>query len=501
MKDYTDKITDEEFFGELSQKLDDSKTWDVSNLTQRQLLDDDTFYKLFDITDMVERTRTLYKLEERAKQFGCQRTFKGIYKAYLNKAKENFRSYEKPGHFEIAESLLDENSFAVYDGNLYMYVNGVYQSDRRIIEKKIVERIPEADSHFRSEVYKDLELRNEDTKFEKDTNIINFKNGLFNVGEKKLYKHSSKFFSINQIPVEFTENPISSLEVDDFFEKISSGNEKRKQAILEMIGYCMTTSVKLQKAFILYGETARNGKSTLCTIITALLGQNNISNISLKDMSNNIFSTSGIKGKLLNIGAEMTEEFLKDTSIFKMLTTGDSLAVEEKFKTKQTISPYAKLLFNANALPVVSDKTNGFYRRLHIIPLETSFSEEDAKHFDINKLLTKEALEYLAYLAVDAFSSMDGRFANYEESDAEVKKYRHNSNSILAFLRDRECNPLFNPKSKICTAKTVYDSYKDYCISNQYQVIGRNKFYDEVEKTGLLRIGTKDNQKVYKLST
>ncbi len=107
-----------------------------------------------------------------------------------------------------------------------------------------------------------------------------------------------------------------------------------------------------------------------------------------------LFATFQIRNKLLNIGSEMSDEFLEDMSTFKMFVTGDYLSVEEKFKSKQTISPYAKMLFIANELPAVADKTNGFYRRLEIIPLETSFTDEDAKSFNIKDLLTSEALEY-----------------------------------------------------------------------------------------------------------
>ena len=174
-----------------------------------------------------------------------------------------------------------------------------------------------------------------------------------------------------------------------------------------------------------------------------------------------------------------------------MLTTGDSMAVEEKFKPKRTISPYAKFLFNANTLPVVSDTTNGFYRRIHIIPLETSFTEEDAKKFDIKKILTKDALEYLARIAVEAYASMNGVFANYEESDREVEKYKSNANSVLAFIMDEESNPLYSSKENYIIAKKMYEDYVEYCKSNLYPILGRNTFYMEVEKMDCILLGKK----------
>ena len=340
-----------------------------------------------------------------------------------------------------------------------------------------------------------MELKATNKIFDKESEIINFKNGLYNLKSKQLYAHTPEFFSMNQVDVNYIANPQKIIAVDDFLDKISSYKKERKNAILEMIGYSMTTSVKLQKAFILYGETARNGKSTLSNVIQALIGKDNVSNISLKDMARNAFATFQIRNKLLNIGSEMSDEFLEDMSTFKMFVTGDYLSVEEKFKSKQTISPYAKMLFIANELPAVADKTNGFYRRLEIIPLETSFTDEDAKSFNIKDLLTSEALEYLANISVSAYLNMGNVFSNYEESDREVKKYKLNANSVVSFFNDKDSNCLYR-KAEV-TAQEFYSAYKDYCIANQYKGLGRNKFYEQLEKNNYVKVFSKNNQKYY----
>ena len=275
-----------------------------------------------------------------------------------------------------------------------------------------------------------------------------------------------------------------------------------------MIGYCMTTSVKHQKAFILYGETASNGKSTLVNYITKLIGNTNVSNVSFKDMNINQFATSSINGKLLNIGAEMTDDALKDVSIFKMYISGDPVEMERKFRDRVTVSPYAKFIFNANTLPIVDDKTDGFYRRLQIIPLEKSFSREEAEHFKFSELITEKALKYLAKIAVKAYSAVDIYFSNYKESDIEVAKYKINANSILSYSNDKEqLNTLIqsldgvNKKLKIVKGTDLYNNYVQYCKDNQYHKIeGRNNFYKYIEKLERFIPKMKDNQKFFIIS-
>lgn len=486
MKDYVEYLDEE--------KILEFPPYDIEKITKDELINEETFRYIYAIPDRIDREKVLILLEEKAKEHKCLSNFRRLLKQY----KMYFSENKELKHNEVADILLEENHFAIYDNTIYFFIDGVYKSDKKFIEKEMIKYVPNATSYFMNEVYRNLELKieNEKIDFNRENGVINFKNGLYFLDKKELWKHSPYIFSNNQINVNYNGDAIKIKAVDDFLDKISSYKKERKQTILEMIGYCMTTSINLQKVFILYGETARNGKSTLSNIITELIGRENVSNISLKDMTRNTFATFGIKDKLLNIGAEMTEDFLEDMSTFKMFATGDNLSVEDKFKTKQFIKPYAKFIFIANELPSVADKTNAFYRRLQIIPLEKSFTDEEANNFNINELLTKEALEYLAKISLEAYSNMNGRFSNYEESEKEVDKYRLSSNSVKSFINDTECMYKLFGSNRKKKATDVYDSYKEYCSNNTYRAIGRNKFYKEIEKNTIFSIIEENHQKM-----
>lgn len=463
---------------------------DIDRMSKEDIINEDNFNYIFSINDEIHRERIIMQFEEKAKKEGCLNNFKNILKKYRNQSSQKL----KLKHNEVADELLKNNNFALYENKLYMYKDGVYIEEEKNIAKEIIKIVPDADLHFIKEVINNLYLKVNEKFINKDSDIINFKNGLFNLKDGQIYQHTPDFFSINQLNVNYNKNAKRVIEVEDFLNKISSNNIKRKQTILEMIGYSMTPSVKLQKSFILYGQTARNGKSTLSNIITELIGRKNVSNISFKDMNKNIFATSALKGKLLNIGSEIASDHIEDVSIFKMFITGDYLSIEEKFKDKQMISPYVKFIFNANELPTVADKTDGFYRRIQIIPFEKTFTDEEVKDFKIKNLLTKEALEYLAKMSVEAYMTMNGVFSNFEESNKEIDKYRLISNSISTFINDKESNPLYEEKKPMKAIK-LYSKYKDYCNDNCYKIIGRNKFYDELNKNPLIIFTEKGHQK------
>lgn len=464
---------------------------EFEKLDKNGILNREVIETIFMIPDADMRERILVKLETRARELKIVSNFKRLYKEiqkeYDSQKETTVIDKSKITHDEVAKILLENNNLAVFENEVCIYENGVYKKNEEALYRKIIEILPTANTYFRKEVYNYLLLIVPKKYINKESGIINFKNGLFDVNTKEFKEHTPDFFSINQLNVDLnlTAEPVEA--IDNVLNKLSCNIPKRKQAILEMIGYSMTTSVKFQKAFVLYGKTAGNGKSTLINIISDMIGKSNIGYVTLDDLSNNKFASSGIKGKLLDIGSEMTKEYLKDVSAFKQWITGDELEVEEKFKAKQTINPYAKFIFNANELPKVADKTNGFYRRIHIIPFEAQFSKEDNKNFNFDALVTPQALEYFARISLEAYMNMKLDFANYEESDAEVEQYKIENNNVLIFLNDIEYMKSFISTNTSTKKKSeVYAAYKEYCRENEFKPVGKKSFYSEISKSKMV---------------
>ena len=283
---------------------------------------------------------------------------------------------------------------------------------------------------------------------------------------------------MNQIPHEYNPEAKEHELLKETLMKIACYKLERYNAILQMIGYCMTTSIHLQKCFILYGKTAGNGKSTLQNIITALIGQSNVSVIPLDELTNNKFASGAIKGKLVDMGSEMSKEYLKDVSTFKQWVTGDEIAIEEKFKAKQKINPYAKFIFNANELPKVSDKTDGFYRRLHIILMEAKFNKSENKAFKFSDIVTEEAMEWLLKESLQAFLNMDD-FANTDESDEIINKYKIENNSVLMYIQDLgNIKEIIKKNGYSFKRNILFSDYKWWCEDSGYQRVGKTTFYN-----------------------
>lgn len=389
---------------------------------------------------------------------------------------------------EIAEFIASSRSIAFFKQQLYEYKNGVYVPDDGDIEAFIYNARGDLKKSDRREVLDYLKIITRVKKVPRYDNYINFQNGIFDLNTKQLIPHDPKIFMINQVNACYYENVPKNKSVHKFLYDITSGNEVSEKSILQIIGYCMTTGVKLQKAFIFLGG-GDNGKSVLVEVIIELIGDDNTSHVSLHDMQGGKFYSSELTDKLLNVVAELPRNNLKSVEVFKSLVTGDKMAVEKKYKDRYTIKPYAKNIFTANELPRVDDTTEGFYRRLNILKFEAKFSDEAKNNFNKESLFTQEARDYLASISVKAYlellESGSRAFANEEESNSILDIYRKENNSVLSFLDSNSIKERLSLGQSIDRPE-LYSEYKSWCYECCYKPKGRNNFYKELRETGLV---------------
>ena len=104
---------------------------------------------------------------------------------------------------------------------------------------------------------------------------------------------------------------------------------------------------------------------------------------------------------MVNISSELPETSVNNLHIFKKLVTGDIIDAEFKGKDSFTFTNTAKFIFSANELPKMNDTSEGFIRRILIIPFKRYFNEEERDQEMLAKLTTDEAKSYWFNLAID----------------------------------------------------------------------------------------------------
>lgn len=390
---------------------------------------------------------------------------------------------------KFATFLKNNNHIIKINNQLHIYKNGIYISGLAEIEAEMIQHIPGLNRAKRTEVlaYLDILIR-ENSKAE-DAKLIAFENGLYNIVDDSFVEFTPEHIITNKIRWKYNPEAYSEL-ADKTLNKIACNDPQIRALLEEAIGYCFYRRNELGKAFILTGDKS-NGKSTFLSMVQCLLGDENISSLDLKELGDR-FKTAEMFGKLANIGDDIGDEFIANPAIFKKLVTGERVSAERKGQNPFEFNNYSKLLFSANNIPRIKDKTGAVQRRLTIIPFDARFSADDPDFNPYIKhlLKTDEVMEYLINLGISGLKRvlLNRKFTGSTKVQKAMDEYEENNNPIIGFFRECE-DEEFQIENE--PTNVVYKRYQEYCLANSLQPMSNIEFSKQVNRILNMRVENK----------
>lgn len=340
-------------------------------------------------------------------------------------------------HDQFGNYLISNSHIIRLNGQLHIYQDGIYVSDMRKIEGAMINLIPTLSASKRQEVLKYIDIKAPEEKTTSSCDWIAFSNGIYNVKTDEFRGFTPDLIITNKIPWDY--NPAADHELTDtIIENIACGDEEVMDLLEEMVGYCMYRRNELGKAFILTGSGS-NGKSTFLNMVRRMLGKENTSVLDLKDLKER-FSTITMVGKLANIGDDISDEFVSDTSDFKKIVTGEPITAEQKGQPVFEFEPYVKLLFSSNNIPRLGKgkDSKAIMRRLVIIPFNARFDKSDPnfKPFIADDLKSAEAMEYLIQIGLFGLKRVlqERSFTEPATVQKELVEYERENNPVMRFI-------------------------------------------------------------------
>lgn len=377
---------------------------------------------------------------------------------------------------KFAAYLKSNNSIIKINDQLHIYKDGVYVNGDRRIEAEMIKHIPDLTKAKRQEVLSYMDIFIGENAKPSDANYIAFKNGVYNLMTDELEPFSPDRIITNKIPWDYNPNAYSEV-ADKTLNKMACFDKDIRALLEEAIGYCFYRRNELRKFFILTGER-QNGKSTYLSMIEHLLGQENISSLDLNELGKT-FKTAELFGKLANIGDDIEDEFIANPAILKKLTAGNSVNAEKKYGNPFDFSNYSKLLFSANNIPRIKDKTGAVMSRLIIVPFNATFTKDDPD-FDPYikyKLIQQEPMEYLVRIGIEALKRIleNKAFTKSKAVDVQLDEYEKNNNPILLFFDE-------DVKIENEPTNSVYRKYHEFCIANNFNPMSNIEFSKQVKR-------------------
>lgn len=273
------------------------------------------------------------------------------------------------------------------------------------------------------------------------------KNGILDVLNCKLLSDTPNFLSFNELPFDIDEDFIEALRNKNYKEYIkdtlfftflthSFPNDLTKQELIELVNttsltseehdkfifkytgknsnYRFSSQLKVlqrmlgytmiprhvynsDKSLILYG-VAGSGKSTLAKLLGYLLtGRKDLSGLTttFTALERNAYALAPFKTTPLIVVNELPDRFSNEIrGTLNALISGESVEVNEKFKSNYSAQLPGKLILVGNVLPKIVDDSGSLARRSVIVNFSVNVSKTENAIPDIdNKLIEPENLK------------------------------------------------------------------------------------------------------------
>lgn len=386
-------------------------------------------------------------------------------------------------HNEFGDELINAFKIITVNNQLYVYEDGYYQRDEKIIERKMIQLFRSIKQNQRNEVLSYIRIRTHigGGAIKVNPYVINLKNTRYDIRSGKCLEFTPEAIEFDRIPVTYDPSAYCA-DLDKMLNRVFLGDREVINLFEEMIGACLLKHNRYQKAFMLYGSGS-NGKSTILNLVKTFLGANNYSSIALEKVTDR-FNVAELENKLANIGDDIDNVVIKDTGTLKKLFAGNSIQVERKGERPFTIEPYATHIYSANNIPRSFDKSDGFYRRWLFIPFNAKFSSEDPDYDPLieDKITTDTALSYLLNLGIRGAERLlkRGKFTEPESVKEALEAYKADNSTTLSWIDDRDLD--LNYFLENSTDK-AYSDFVDWCKVSGVKsnnVTGKKTFFKEV---------------------
>ena len=385
----------------------------------------------------------------------------------------------------IVDYFVNRGDVFVMGGECYLYRDGVYTESSSLVRNTIKDMIMIDSLINQSRIMEVFRLLIDDTRIQKNDddlnankNLINFKNGVWDVESQELIPHDSKYLQTIQIPHEVGEFvPFEETNLYQFFQ-LTELNTEDVDMIMKYMAYCLTLNYGLKTFMILCGQS-NTGKSVLLRFIERLVGSQNTSSLSMHELSMRFYPAQ-LHNRVLNSCGDNGSLPLSSIENLKKITGGDPIMHEKKGKEPFFFTPFCKLIFSFNQLPLqLEEKSNAFYKRMRILFMNKELFLNDEY---VNNLCSNESIEQvipylLSLLPVESIPQT-------KKSKRMVEGLRQDSDSIHAFIA--KCCKL-NPDDYIEKSK-LYEAYVQFCLSSGRESHKKHGFLRNLKSQGFAEI-------------
>lgn len=296
-----------------------------------------------------------------------------------------------------------------------------------------------------------------------DPTLIPVNNGVVNLETKKLMPFSPNYVITAKISTDYQVNPVKPLfdgkfDFDNWLSEIACHDNEVITLLWQIMNEAINPNHTRGKMAILYGE-GNNGKGTFQGLLINLIGLSNVSALK-PDQFMEKFKLSSLIGKVCNIGDDISSKYLDEVSDLMSIVTGDTITIEEKHLPSYEVSLKLFCLFSGNALPNARNKSQGWYRRLCIVPFNADFNgSKEIPEIKNIYLKDRQLLEWVLWkiINIEPFE----KFIEPAVVTKTLDNYKKDNDFVLSWVVDVYIPSRWNEFSKfpLFLAKEKLEEY------------------------------------------
>lgn len=248
-------------------------------------------------------------------------------------------------------------------------------------------------------------------------------------------------------------------------------NPEAREVMQMLFGLALVPDTGYEVFFQFFGEGGC-GKTQCLDVLRALVGSANVCCLPLASFDNR-FSTWMLTSHLLNIVGELptddgrgsiahTEGMLKDVA------SGGNVPTEHKHQKPGTAPAIARCIFAGNSIPTFTDRSNGIWDRLRILPFNVNFRNAPNRIIKIGELIAATELSGIFNWAVEGLAKLRRlrQFPEHPEGMAIKKQHRERCDAELVFLTTEYER---GEPDVFIEAKLLYWQFKCWALENGYR--------------------------------
>ena len=279
-----------------------------------------------------------------------------------------------------------------------------------------------------------------------------------------------------------------------YIDEIMSYDEEKSKFLQRALGYSILGVNREECMFIAYGAKTRNGKGTLFSTISTVLGEDYADSapVDLICESKTGRSTdfnapqptlAKLVGTRLVTMAESAKDVRLDAASMKTMTGRDTLVTRDLFESSFSFVPQFTLWLNTNHLPAVTDDTVFSSNRIWVIEFNEHFTET-TQDKDLKELFAKPENRPTILKWI-----FDG-CKDYMEQGLNPPECVRNATANYRKLHDRIGNFIEETcvigNDKKVLRGSLYAAYRAWCCKpeNKYSPMGSTTFYNEIAMRG-----------------